>query len=198
MGLCAAVVALACAAAGAGAASAPRATTASVRTLHLRVGDQLHVKGTPLACAVQTSSGTINVVCVEGSLSAPTPGTYAVGIADKAVDLAAVSASSAKLLKVVSEPGVPGAKFVVPSGPARSYTVSPPAAVLVGGTHIFCAVEAATAAAPINVTCGLSTLAAGLQFGAGSYITSESSRFALLLKSGPKGGSKTIAAKAQP
>jgi len=197
-GLCAAVVALACAAASTGAAGAPRATIASIRTLHLRVGDQLYVKGAPLACVVQKSSGKINVVCVDGSLSSPTPGAYAVGIAEKAVDLAAVSANSAKVLKVVPEPGVSGAKFAVPSGPTRSYTVAPPAALLVGGTHIFCAVEAATAADPINVTCGLSTLAAGLQFRAGTYITSESSRFALLLKIGPKGGSKTVAARVQP
>jgi hypothetical protein len=197
-GLCAAVVALACAAASAGAASAPQATIASIRTLHLRVGDQLHVKGAPLACVVQKSSSKINVVCVEGSLSSPTPGAYAVGIADKAADLASVNANSAKVLEVVPEPGVSGAKFAVPSGPTRSYTVAPPAALLVGRTHIFCAVETASATDPINITCGLSTLAAGLRFRAGTYITSESSRFALLLKIGPRGGSNTIAARVQP
>ena len=84
----------------------------------------------------------------------------------------------------------------MPTGKVQSYTLAAPTAVLVGGTHIFCAVE--RAAGTINVTCGLSSLAAHLQYPVGSYITSESSRFALMGQVEPKGAFKTVAARAQP
>ncbi len=91
-----------------------------------------------------------------------------------------------------------GAPFAVRPGKPHSYTLAPPAAVLIGGTHIFCALEKANGTIPINVTCGLSSLAAGLQYPSGTYIASESSRFALLGRAGPKGSFHTLAFKAQP
>lgn len=194
--LCA-LVAFACVGASASAAG-PRASSAAPATVYLRVGDQVYVKGSPVACVVQRSSGTINMVCVKGSPSSPTPGGYGIGIADTGTEVVAVSANSAKLVKGVREPAVSGAKFATPAGKARAYTLAPPAALLVGGTHIFCAVEKASGALPINVTCGLSSLAAALQYPPGSYITSESGRFALLAQAEPKRAFKTITLKAQP
>ena len=190
------LVALACA--GASGLAAGPASSASTPTVYVKLGDQLFVKGAPVACVVQNSGGTINVVCVKGSPSSPTPGGYGVGIADSGADIAAISTHSAKLVKSVREPAVSGVTFTVRPGKPRSYTLAPPAAVLIGGTHIFCAVERANGTIPINVTCGLSSLAAGLQYPQGTYITSESSRFALLGQIGSKGAFKTIAAKAQP
>jgi hypothetical protein len=74
--------------------------------------------------------------------------------------------------------------------------VAPTTAVLVGGTHIFCAVQKTQGV--INVTCGVSSLADHLQFPPGSYIVSESPRFALIAKAERGGNFKTVAARAQP
>jgi hypothetical protein len=180
------------------AVAGPHASGAAVRTLRLRLGDRISVKGTPLACVVQNSRGTVNLACVEGSLRSPVPHSYAVGIADKGADLAAVSASgaSAKLVTVVQEPSVRGAAFPSPSRGARAFAIAPTAALLVGGTHIFCAVQ--TTDGTVNVTCGLSSIAQHLQFPAGTYIVSESTRFALLGKTEPKDKFKTVAARSQP
>jgi hypothetical protein len=49
-----------------------------------------------------------------------------------------------------------------------------------------------------NVTCGVSSLADHLQFRPGTYIVSESARFALMAKAEPGGNFKTVAAKTQP
>jgi len=191
------LVALACVVASASAAG-PRASSASLSPLYLKRGDQVYVKGAPVSCVVQNSSGTINVVCVKGSPASPTPGGYGIGIADTGAEIVAVATQSAKLVKGVREPAVSGAKFAVPPRKPRAYTLAPPAALLIGGTHIFCALEKASGGIPANVTCGLSSLAAGLQYPAGTYITSESSRFALLAAAQPKGAFKTIALKTQP
>jgi hypothetical protein len=169
-----------------------------VKTLRLRLGDRITVKGTPLACVVQDNGGTVNFACVEGSLATPRPHSFAVGIADKGADLAGVSASggSAKLVTVVREPVVSGAAFASPGRGPRGFVVAPTTALLIGGTHIFCAVQ--TTQKTKNVTCGLSSFGHHLQFPAGTYVVSESTRFALLGKTGPKGAFKTVAARAQP
>jgi len=161
----------------------------------MKPGDQLYVKGTPLVCAVENNRGTINIVCAIGSLSSPTPHSYGAGIADSGVRLAAVEPNGSKVLRSINEPRVSGATFAVRPGKAQAYTVAPPAAVLIGGTHIFCAVDTA---AGVNVTCGLSSLAAGLQYPVGSYIMSVSPRFALLGQAEPKAAFKTITFKSQP
>ena len=161
----------------------------------MKPGDQLYVKGTPLVCAVENNGGTINIVCAIGSLSSPTAHSYGAGIADSGVRLAAVEPNGSKILASINEPRVSGATFAVRPGNARAFTVAPPAAVLIGGTHIFCAVDTA---AGVNVTCGLSSLAAGLQYPVGSYVMSVSPRFALLGQAEPKGAFKTITFKSQP
>jgi hypothetical protein len=189
------LVALGCAGVSAFAAG-PRASSASVGTLNLKLGDQLYVKGARLACVVQKSGVTINFVCVKGTLSSPIAGGYGVGIADKAADLAAVSANSAKVVKVVQEPAVAGATFPVPARKPHAYTLGPTVAVLIGGTHIFCALQKTDRI--INVTCGLSSIAAGLQYPPGTYAISLSARTAILFQKKPKGQVKTIAIKAQP
>lgn len=162
-------------------------------TVYVKVGDQLAVKGSPIVCAVQNSNGTLNIVCAEGKLSSPTQGSYGVGIADSGVRLGAVTPS--KLVKAVAEPAVSGAKFAVRSGKPHVYTLSPPSAVLFGGTHIFCALNSAGG---INITCGLSSLAAHLQYPVHTYIMELSTRSAIVGEVEPKGAFKTVAAKAQP
>jgi hypothetical protein len=195
-----AALSVAAAAGAAGAAYAAPAHVAAprVKTLRLKLGDRIEVKGTPLACVVQDSGGTVNFACVEGSLASPLPHSFAVGIADKGADLAGVTASgsSAKLVTVVHEPSVSGASFAIPARRPRKFVVTPTTALLIGGTHIFCAVQ--TTQATRNVTCGLSSFAHHLQFPAGTYVVSESARFALLGKTGPKGAFKTVAARSQP
>jgi hypothetical protein len=116
-----------------------------------------------------------------------------VGIADSGVRLAAVQ--PAQLLKAVAEPAVPGAKFAVRSGKPHAYTLAPPAAVLFGGTHIFCAVNSAGGT---NITCGLSSLAAHLQYPVHTYTIELSTRFAIVGEVEPKGAFKTITTKPQP
>jgi hypothetical protein len=180
-------------AAGRGAAG-----TASVRTLQLELGDRIHVKGTRLRCVVQANGGKTNLVCIEGSLTAPVPHSFAVGIADDGADLAAVSASgaSAKLLADVQQPTVSGAAFPPPGRAPRAFTLAPTTAVLIGGTHVFCAVQRTQGV--VNVTCGVSSLAAHLQFPTGTYIVSESPRFALIAKAEPHQNFKTVAVRSQP
>jgi len=176
----------------------PVARPAKVSTLALRLGDRIEVAGTTISCVVQKSGTTVNFACVIGSLSRPVAHSYAVGIADKGADLAAVSASggSAKLVTVVREPLINGARFVSPARRAKLFSVRPTTAILVGGTHIFCAVQSTDGT--INVTCGLSSLAAHLQFPAGSYNVSESAKFALLGKVLQKRDFKTVAVRPQP
>jgi len=184
---------------GAGASAAgPRASAAKVKTLELKLGDRLKVKGTTLACVVQNSGGVVNLACLDGSLSKPIPHSYAVGIANKGADLAQVSASggSAKVVTVVQEPTISGGDFVVPAGGPKAYAVAPTTALLIGGTHVFCAVQ--TTSGTVNVTCGLSSLADKLQFPSGSYTVSESAKFSVLGKVQPHNGFKTVAAKTQP
>jgi hypothetical protein len=184
---------------GAGAsASGVQAANQAITRVSMKPGDQLYVKGTPLVCAVQNNGGTIDIVCAIGSLSSSTPHSYGAGIANSGVRLAAVEPNGSKLLRSINEPRVSGATFAVRPGKPRSYIVAPPAAVLIGGTHIFCAVEKANGSIPVNVTCGLSSLAAGLQYPVGSYIMSVSSRFALLGQAEPKAAFKTITFKSQP
>src|SRR5579859_4106066 len=77
----------------AGAAAAGPARTAKIATLRLRLGDQIHVSGSSISCVVQRSGVTVNLACVLGSLGRPDPHSYAVGIADKGADMAAVSAT---------------------------------------------------------------------------------------------------------
>jgi hypothetical protein len=183
---------------GAASAAPARFAAEKLATLRLRLGDRIYVRGSTIACVVQSSRGRINFACVLGSLAAPEARSYAVGIADRGADLAAISAEggSAKLVTVVGEPTVSGIPFPSPARRPHSYTVAPTTAVLVGGTHIFCAVQSTQGT--INVTCGLSSFAARLQFPAGTYTVSESGRFALLGKVGPKSAFKTVAVKAQP
>ena len=178
--------------------AAASASKPAVRELHLMLGDRIRVTGTPLACVVQNSGGTVNFACVEGSLHTPIPHSYAVGIADKGADLAAVSGSgaSAKLVTVVREPVVRGATFAIPTRAARTFKVVTTTAILIGGTHIFCAVQRTDGT--VNVTCGLSSLAQHLQFPPGTYIVSESTRFALLGKTEAKDNFKTVAVKSRP
>jgi hypothetical protein len=185
------------AAAGA-VASAAGSHVAGVQTLGVELGDRFHVKGTRLRCVVQTNGGTVNLVCIEGGLTAPVPHSFAVGIADRGADLASVSASgnSAKLVVAVKQPTVPGAAFPMPARGRRALTVAPTTAVLVGGTHIFCAVQRTQGLT--NVTCGVSSFADGLQFPRGSYIVSESERFALMAKAERGKRFKTVAARTQP
>ena len=183
--------------AGAAAASSTASTTA-VTKLSLKVGDHILVKGASLACVVQNSGGILNFACVDGSLSSPRPKSFAIGIADRAVDLAKLSPSggSANVISGARQPKISGAAFAVPSRGPKTYTVSPSStALLIGGTHIFCAVQ--TTKGVINVTCGLSTLADHLQFPTGTYIVSESTKFALIGKT-VNGGFKTLAYKTQP
>jgi hypothetical protein len=172
-----------------------QASSQSITKVSMKPGDQLRVKGSPIVCAVQNNGGTLNIVCAIGSLSSPTLHSYGAGIADSGVRLAQVEPNGSKLVKSINEPRVSGATFAVRPGKAQAYTVAPPAAVLIGGTHIFCAVDTA---AGLNITCGLSSLAAGLQYPVGSYIMSVSSRFALLGQAEPKAAFKTITFKSQP
>lgn len=168
-----------------------------VTTLFLKVGDQIHIKGSSLACVVQNSSGTINLVCVEGSLSLPKGNSYATGIADKAASLNRISANgnSQTIVRLVKQPAISGATFLVRPGAAKSFTVALNTAILVGGTHIFCAAQRTDNA--INVTCGLSSIAAKLQYPNGSYLTIISGQIAALAQR-QRGGVKTLAGKTQP
>src|ERR1700690_4081880 len=90
------------------AAAGPDAKAAKIKTLALRLGDQLHVSGSSISCVVQKSGATVNFACVLGTLGGPNAHSYAVGIADKGADLARVSASggSAKIVTVVQEPTI--------------------------------------------------------------------------------------------
>src|SRR5579871_4674462 len=162
--------------ASAGAGAVP----ASIRTYDLKLGDIVVVKGAPIQCVVQRNRGVLNLTCVKGTLASPVRHSYAVGIADRAADLATITAGAARLDTLVSEPALHGPLFAVRPGSPRRFTIAPVAALLVGGTHIFCAIDRATGS--INVTCGLSTLALRLQFPPGSFITSISSAFALIDK----------------
>jgi len=182
---------------GVAAASSP-ASGAAVKKLSLKVGDHILVKGASLACVVQSSGGILNFACVDGGLASPRPKSFAIGIADRGVDLAEMSPSggSAKVISGTREPTISGAAFAVPSRQPKTYTVSPSStALLIGGTHIFCAVQ--TTKGVINVTCGISTLADHLQFPTGTYIVSESAKFALIGKT-VNGAFKTLAYKTQP
>jgi len=175
-----------------------RAHAAKVRTVRVRLGDHLVVAGSPLQCIVQRSSGTVNLTCAYGTLSSPVLHSYAVAIADRGADIAQLTrgGASAKLITIVQEPRLSGAPFTSPTRAPRVLTVAPTTAVLVGGTHIFCAVQ--RTGGTVNVTCGLSTLARRLQFPTGSYTVSESAKFALLGKVAPHNGFKTVSARQQP
>jgi len=173
------------------------AVASGVSTLFLKVGDQIHVKGSSLACVVQNSSGTINLVCVEGSLSLPKGNSYAIGIADKAASLNRISANgnSQTIVRLVQQPAVSGATFLVRPGSPKSFTVALNTAILVGRTHIFCVAQRTDSVT--NVTCGLSSIADKLQYPSGSYLTIISARIAALAQKRP-GGVKTLAGKTQP
>jgi len=198
-----AVLVASAALAGAGATAAnagPHARSATVSTLTLRLGDQLHVTGTPLWCLVQKSNGIINFACFDGSLASPKPDSYALGIADKAADLGQVSASgqNAKVLTVVQEPSVSGPTFTAPSRKAHLINAAPTTVLVIGGTHVFCVVQKSQGV--VNVTCALSTSAGKLLAPIGSYSVEESTTFAVIGKVLPKskGGFKTVAAETQP
>lgn len=175
------------------------AAASSPPTYSLKVNDQIFVKGTSIACVIQSSSGTINLVCVDGSLSAPKGGSYAVGIADKAASLNQISAngSSQKVVKLSLQPAVAGSKFPVRSGPAKSFTIppSPSAALLIGGTHLFCVVQKTGA---VNVTCGVSSIADKLQYPTGSYVTVFSPKLVVLAQRVLNGGIKAVVSRNQP
>ncbi len=99
------------------------------------------------------------------------------------------------------QPNVSGAVFATPNrkhGRRSSGPCTPPTAILVGSTHIFCAADVASGAG-LNVTCGLSTLANHLSYPAGTYVTSFSDKFVLLGQAKGNGGLKTLGAfKKQP
>jgi hypothetical protein len=186
--------------AGAAALSASAlAAGSSPITYSLKNNDQIFVKGTSIACVIQSSAGTLNLVCVDGSLSAPKGGSFAVGIADKAASLNQISAGggSQKVVKLSLQPTVAGSKFPVRSGGAKSYTIpsTPSAALLIGGTHIFCVVQKTGV---VNVTCGVSSIADKLQFPAGSYVTIISPKVVLLAQKLAHGGVKTVVSRSQP
>jgi hypothetical protein len=180
------------------AAAGPAIKAAKISTLRLRLGDQVHVAGSSISCVVQKSGTIVNFTCVLGSLSSPHAHSYAVGIADRATDLARVSAGggSVKIVTVVAEPAISGSAFPSPSRRPKAFTVAPTTAILVGGTHVFCAVQSTSGT--INVTCGLSSFEDKLEFPVGTYSVAESGKFALLAKVQRTHDFKPVSVRAQP
>ncbi len=176
------------------------AGAASPHVLYVKPGDAFVVKGTTLTCQVFNSK-PVAVQCINSSTPKalkPAFGSYGIGVDAAVAAIFRVEPRSAPIEVRYHQPNVSGAVFATPNRKhAIKWTVTPPTAILVGSTHIFCAADVASGAG-LNVTCGLSTLANHLSYPAGTYVTSFSDKFVLLGQAKGNGGLKTLAFKKQP
>lgn len=165
----------------------------------LAAGDRLVVTGSRLACAVSTGSGAANpttIVCGEGNIASPSPGTYAFALADAAALVLKASVSGQPVLVVrKQQPTASSRPFPLSTRSAsQSVRVGVGGVFVVGGTDVLCAVTKQSGAPAI--TCGLA--AGSGTFVAGSYAAVLSKRLVVLTRLLPHGALKTITVVSQP
>jgi hypothetical protein len=165
----------------------------------LAAGDRVVVEGSRLTCAVSTGSGAANpttIVCGEGNIASPSPGTYAFALADAAVLVLKASASGQPALVVRKEqPTAIGGPFPLSKrGASQSLRVAVGGVFVVGGTDVLCAVTKQSGEP--SITCGLA--ASSGTFVVGSYAAVLSKRLVVLSRLLPNDVPKTITVVAQP
>jgi hypothetical protein len=166
----------------------------------MRAGDEIVVTGTQLRCVVSTASSASHpptLVCGVGDVQSPSPGTYAIAIADTGALVIKSSATRQPQLVVQEqEPTPKGALFPVAANrAAATLKVSPGTILLVGGSDVLCSVSS-QAGAP-TLTCGLAAGGSGT-FIIGSYVGVISQRLALLSKLLSPDKFDTVFSKSQP
>ena len=165
----------------------------------LAAGDRVVVTGSRLACAVSAGSGAANpttIVCGEGNIASPSPGTYAFALADAAALVLKSSGSGQPVLVArKQQPTASGRPFPVSTrSVSQSVRVTVGTVFVVGGTDVLCAVTKQSGAPAI--TCGLATRT-GI-FVVGSYAAVLSKRLVVLSRLLPHDVPKTITVVAQP
>lgn len=181
------------------AGSAAASTGNAAGPITLRGGDLVTVRGSSVHCAVSAASSAnpLTIVCGKGNAQSPAPGTYAIGFADTAAIVIKSSASRQPELVVREAQPVDSRAAFPPSsrGKSSALTVGVGDELLVGGTHVLCAISSEQKVP--TMTCGLLAPGQGT-FVLKSYVGIVSDKFAFLsrLVSGTK--FKDVVAKAQP
>lgn len=193
---------VACVFSPAGAASTREAVQRDVgasEPVTLRAGDELVVSGTHLHCAVSTASGAphpTTIVCGEGDLESPLPGTYAFALADQAALV--IKSSATRQPELVIREAQPAESRATPASPrrsARTVSVRPGAIVLIGGSDVLCAVS--SQAGTPTLTCGLAAGGSGT-FIIDSYVGVLSERYALLTQLLSNSTFRSVVSRTQP
>jgi hypothetical protein len=162
-------------------------------------GDAVVVGGSKLNCMVSEAAGKpITLVCGEGPVGRPTPGTYAFALADTAALVLRSSATGRpELVARVAQPSkLPGA-FPRPSDrPPRMLRLAVGRVFDVAGTDIYCGVT--TENRSPSVTCGLAdprtTFAVG---GVAAFASSRTVFLSRLVAAGRFARLKTVAQPAR-
>ena len=171
----------------------------SAAPVMLAAGDRVVVTGSRLTCAVSTGPGAANpttIVCGEGNIASPPPGTYAFALADAAALVLKASASGQPVLVVrKKQPTALGRPFPLSTrGASQSVRVAIGGVFVVGGTDVLCVVTKQSGEPAI--TCGLA--ASSGTFVVGSYAAVLSKRLVVLSRLLPHDALKTITAVTQP
>ncbi len=164
----------------------------------LVAGDQVTVTGSSLNCMVSTATGAAHpttIVCGEGNLRKPAPGTYAFAMADAAALVLKSSASSQPVLVAhESQPAIGGSFPASQRRSSQSIHLGIGKVFVVGGTDVLCAVTKQSTGPAI--TCGLA--AASGTFVVGSDAALLTKRSVILSRFLGHSKFKTLTNVAQP
>jgi hypothetical protein len=161
--------------------------------VRLHAGDQVAISGAHIRCAV--SSGLPRTIaCGLGNARSPFVGTYEVAVADQAVLLLKAAQAAPVLVLREAQPKVSVSSFPVAAGRPRTLTVGVGTALMVAGSHVFCAV---TSQGAIAVVCGLTASNSGVYI-PGTYLGVITPRQAVLWKKLPGDKVKTVISRRQP
>lgn len=190
---------LICPAAAAATGRVGQSTTVALEPVVLRPGDELVVRGSELRCAVSTAAGASHpttLVCGEGDLQSPLPGTYAFALADQAALV--IKSSPNRQPQLVLREAQPAQSRALPPSPRRAATtvqVRSGAIILIGGSDVICAVSSQRGTP--TLTCGLAAGGSGT-FVIDSYVGVLSQRYAVLAKLLSNSTFKTVLSRTQP
>jgi len=169
-------------------------TTGGARVLRLNPGDQLAVGGTHLHCSV-SQRAPITLACGKGTARGPSAGTYGFALADAAA-LVLRSGASGQAVAVLRrrQPAPAGRGTPAHAASVRSTVAGPDTVILVGGTHLVCAVSPQSRGNAI--TCGLSGPSAGT-FRTGTFFAILTDAQVLVGRKTSTGG-ETVLNRRQP
>jgi len=165
----------------------------------LAAGEQITVSGSRLNCIVSTGSSAAHpttIVCGEGNLLKPSPGTYAFAMADAAALVLKSSASSQPVLvaREAQPSSVSGVFPLAKHASSQSIRLGLGRVFVVGGTDVLCAVT--EQGGGLAITCGLAARAG--TFVVGSDVALIAKRSVVLSRFLGHNKFKTITDVAQP